>query len=278
MLVGTRSLHGASLLPRRRMIEVSQRYRDAGALAVTLARAHEAGIDGLLASPAPLLLEALKKLKRIVPLFAVVPALTETERAELEPGVEPLLRRRVNRAGTSASVRMALTRFTRPAALFGGNWATRLPVLIESELATLGKHPLAGVVLDVWITDLALAAGNARVFEIFTRFVRSRYRTQAGFETHNLGVLVKRLREWSLAPDFLVAPINPAGLGMKPTVAESLDALRGSGFHVVAKDLCAGGVSPFAEAVRYSRDHGAAGFAADLGELSEAGAELRAQA
>jgi hypothetical protein len=273
--MGTRSLNGMSLLPRKRVLDVTARYRDGGALAVTVARALDAGVDGLLGSPSPVLVDAMKKLKRKVPLYAVVPALSEEERLELEPGVEPLLNRR-NARGSSGG--MTLTRITRPAAFYGGDWASRLPVLIESELASLAGHSLRGVVLDVWITDFALAAGNARVFETFVKFVHSRYRTLAGFETHNLGTLVARLDEWKLSPDFLVAPVNPGGLGMKPNADEALAAVRRSGLHVVAKDLCAGGASTLPEAVRHARAHGAAGFAADLGEINEAGSELRALA
>ena len=173
-------------------------------------------------------------------------------------------------------MRTAVAHLARPAAFFRGDWASRLPVLIETELAGVGRHPLRGVVLDVWITDFALAVRNARVFQTFVRFVRSRYRTLAGFETHNLGTLIARLQEWQLAPDFLLAPVNPGGLGMKPTATEALEALRNSGLHLVAKDLCAGNVAPLAESVEFARAHGAAGFAADLGELNEAGSELRA--
>ncbi len=276
ILMGTRSLNGMSLLPRKRVLDVTARYREAGSLAVTIARALEAGVDGLLASPSPMLVDAMKKLKRKVPLFAVVPALSEVERLELEPGVEPLLHRRGQRNGSS--MRSALTRITRPAAFYGGDWASRLPVLVESELASLTGHSLRGVVLDAWITDFALAAGNARVFESFLRFVRRRFRTLAGFESHNLGTLIGRLDEWKLVPDFVVAPVNPGGLGMKPNPDEVLAAVRGSGLHIVAKDLCAGGASTLPDAVRYARAHGAAGFAADLGEINEAGSELRALA
>jgi hypothetical protein len=245
---------------------------------VTLARALDAGVDGVLAGVSPLVLGAIEQLKREVPLHAVVPALTEEERLELEPGVEPLLRRRVSRAGSSAGVRMALTRFARPAALYGGDWATRLPVLVESELAGVPRRHLHGVVLDAWIADFALAAGNVRVFETFIRFVRSTRRCAAGIETHNLGALVRALPSWKVAPDYVVTPVNAGGLGMKPSPAEALEALRAASVHVVAKDVCAGSGVKLVEAARLAREHGAAGIAADLSELAEAGAELRALA
>ncbi len=275
VLLGTRSLHGLTFATRDRILDVTSRYRGPEALAVTISRALDAGADGMLASPTPLLAAATEILRRPVPVHAVIPALTEQERLELEPGVEPLLRRRVPRAGTSAGVRMALARFTRPASIYGGDWAVRLPVLIESEIATVRARDVKGVVLDAWLADCALAAGNRRLFEMFVRLVRSRFRAMAGIETHNLGLMLDRFREWGVTPDYIVAPVNAGGLGMKPSRGESLAALRGATIPVLAKELCAGGAA-FEDGAAFAREHGARGIVADVCELEDAGFELKA--
>src|SRR5437762_2005709 len=157
VLLGTRSLHGLSLATRDRILDVNDRYREPEALAVTLSRALDAGADGVLASPTPLLADAAAILHRPVPLHAVIPTLTEQERLELEPGVEPALRRRLARGGSPKGVRTTFARFTRPASLYGGDWAIRLPVLIESELEGVRTRDVSGVVLDAWLADCALA-------------------------------------------------------------------------------------------------------------------------
>src|SRR5437867_7867923 len=107
VLLGTRSLHGLSLATRDRILGVVDRYRGPEAMAVTLSRALDAGAEGLLASPTALLTETRAMLRRPVPIHAVVPSLTEQERLELEPGVEPVLRRRLSRGRNGTGVRIA---------------------------------------------------------------------------------------------------------------------------------------------------------------------------
>jgi len=275
VLLGTRSLQGMTYATRDRLLDVTGRYREPESLAVTISRALDASADGVLASPSPLLATAIEKLKRPVPLYVVIPALTEQERLELVPGIEPLLKRA--KAGAQASgVRTALARVTHPAAIYGGDWATRLPVLVESELAALTAGDLRGIVLDAWLTDIALATENRKMFETFVRFVRSRFHVAAAFETHNLGLLLPRLKEWEVTPDFVLAPVNANGLGMKPSPEEALAELRTSSAPVIAKELCAGGPAVLGDAVRFARECGAAGVAPDLCEVGDAGLEFRA--
>ncbi len=275
VLLGTRSLNGVSLATRDRTLDVADRYREPKALAVTLSRALDAGAGGVLGSPTLLLAQATAILNKPIPLHAVIPSLTEQERLELEPGIEPVLRRHAARPGQQAGVRTAVARFTRPASLYGGDWSIRLPVLIESELEGVRMRDLRGVVLDAWLADCALAAGNRRLFETFVRLVRSRFHGAAGIETHNLGLMVERLAQWNVTPDYLVAPVNASGLGMKPSRDEALAALAASKVPVLAKELCANGAE-FEDGAAFARRHGAQGLVADLCELEDAGFELKA--
>jgi len=250
------------------------RYKGPEALAVTLSRALDAGADGVLASPTALLSEATHILRRSVPVHVVVPAVNEQDRLELEPGIEPVLQRRLGKGG----MRAAFARFTRPASLYGGDWSIRLPVLIETELARVrAARDVRGVVLDAWLADCALAVGNRRFFETFVKLVHTRVRAMAGIETHNLGLLLHSLAEWDLAPDYVVAPFNAKGLGMKPTADEVLVAMRATSVPVLAKELRAGGET-FEDGVAWARAHGASGVVADLCELEDAGYELKAVA
>jgi len=132
------------------------------------------------------------------------------------------------------------------------------------------------VVLDACLTDLVLAAGKRAFFDSYCRFVRRRFGAAAGLETHNLGLLLARLREWDLRPDLVVGPLNPCGLMMKPSVAEVLDELKRTDVPVVAKELRAGGVVSLVRGAEFARSHGAYGLAPDLAEVEDVGTELRA--
>lgn len=268
LLLSVRSLTGASLATRDRLLDVVARYREYETLAVTFSKALDAGVDGMLAAPIPVVCAALKELKRVIPIYVTVPTLSEHERYQLEPGIESVLAR-VPRDRRPA-LGLALSR----SAPFGrGDLLARLPVLIETELSRIPSRDVKGVVLDAWLTDLALAAGHRRFFESYARVVH-RFRAVAGLETHNLGVLLARLREWEARPDFVIGPLNPAGLMMKPSATETLDELARTAVPVIAEELRAGGVNGLADASRWAVDHGAHGLAPDLTEIDEMSADL----
>lgn len=276
VLLSTRSLSGVSLATRDRVLEASNRYREPESLAVTFSKALDAGADGILACPTPALERAIRKLRRDVPVYAVVPVLTEQERLELEPTIEILLERSIARHGLRARFQVGVARALTPAAWIGTDWAGWLPLVIESDLSGFSRRCLRGVVLDAWVTDLALAAGHRRMFDRYIRFVRSRFAVGAGFETHNLGLLLQRLEEWGLNPDLVIGPVNPEGVMMKPNANEVLEKIAASDTKVVAKDFCPGGIHSLEDSVRYARAHKVRGIAPDLCDLTDAGAELRA--
>ena len=275
LLLSARSLDGITLATRDRLIELGNRFREPASLGVTLSKAVEAGVDGVLVSATPALHAALEALQRDVPLYVTVPAVAAAERHDMDPGLEDTIERRT-RDDAGARFQAGLASGLTPSFMFRGDFVRRLPILVAAELAMLPKRMIRGVVLDAWFTDLALAAGNRRLFETFVRVVRRRHRVHAAFETHNLGVLLARLREWEVRPDFVLGPVNPSGLQMKPSVPELLTELGRTDVPVVARELCAGGVDPLDTAARYARSHGVRGLAPDLVEMDDVGAELRA--
>ena len=97
----------------------------------------------------------------------------------------------------------------------------------------------------------------------------------AAFETHNPGTLLRRLREWDVRPDFVVGPMNPCGLGMKPSEAETLAELAQTPVPFLATELRASGLCELDAGARYARGHGAHGLAPDLSEMDEVAVDLR---
>jgi hypothetical protein len=150
-----------------------------------------------------------------------------------------------------------------------------VPLLLELEVAALGAADLRAVVLAAPLTDLALAGRHRAFFEHYCGFVRGRFGA-AGFETHNLGHLLLRLREWGVRPDLVVGPVNPRGLMMKPDAETLLAELRTAQVPVLAKEVRAAGTVPLLEGARFALDHGAHGVVADLVDLEDLTAELRA--
>jgi hypothetical protein len=271
LMLSAVSLGQGARVPRDRMLEVAERFRGPESLAVTLSKALDAGAEGVLATPSVALDAALCELDRTVPMFALLPELPRTGRHDLEPGrMDPL-----DRAGHGdGGMRTAWTRFSRAWPLLHRDFGVLARVRIEAEAGRLSRRALAGVVVAAGVTDLALAAGHRRFFEKLVRFIHGRFRVRAAFETLNLGLLLARLREWEVRPDFVLGPVNPRGVMMKPSLAATLEELGRSQVPVVANQLRATGLNTLEEGARFALQHGALGLAPDLAEMDDAGAEL----
>ena len=278
LVLSARALAGVTRASRDRLLDMSARTHEPEALAVTLSKAIDAGAEAVLVAPSPQLRAALAELRRPVPLLAVLPAAEWHEALELDPGLEARIAIARPRAPIAARMRVRLAATLRFPGVMRGDWAALLPLLIELETARLSRGELAGVVLSAEVADLALAAGHARLFVRYAEFVRRRFRVPAGLETRNLGTMLDRLAEWKAEPDFVVGPMNPAGLGMKPSAREALAAVARSPIAVIACELRGGGRVPLAEGARFARAHGAYGLAPDLVELEDAPGELKALA
>jgi len=276
LLLGGESLLGVSRAPRDRMLAITARYNDAETLAVTLSKALGAGAEGVLVSPCEPLRAALAELKQSVPIYALLPNVPEYVRDSSDLGLVGAALKRVRRAGPLALASLGMTGLGHALAVLRSDFTGMVPLLMELEAAALEARDLRAVVLAAPLTDLALAGRHRAFFEHYGSFVRGRFGAAAGFETHNLGHLLTRLREWGITPDLVVGPVNPRGLLMKPSPDELLAALRSAKVPVLAKEVRAAGTVPLIEGARYALDHGAHGVVADLVDLEDLNVELRA--
>jgi len=275
LLLGAESLLGFTRAPRDRLLQVTARFREPESLAVTFSKAIQLGADGVLASPSRVLGEALSELRHSVPLFALLPNVPEYVRDSSEHGLAGTAMKRVARAGLGARARLAWTGLTRAGGVLRSDFAALVPLLLELESTSFRSSELRGVVLAAAITDLALAGKHKSFFENTVRFVRRRFRASAAFQTHNLGHLLAALAEWGVKPDFVVGPINPRGLMMKPTPAAVEAELRRTEIPVLAKELRAGGAVSLVEGARYALEHGAKGLVPDLVDVEDLNAEFK---
>jgi hypothetical protein len=275
LLLGAESLLGFTRAPRERLLQVIARFREPESLAVTFSKAIQLGADGVLASPSRVLGDALAELRHGVPVYALLPNVPEYVRDSSEHGLAGTAMKRVARAGMGARARLAWTGLTQAGGVLRGDFAALVPLLLELESARFRRGELRGVVLAAPITDLALAGRNRAFFERTVRFVRRRFRALAAFQTHNLGHLLAALAEWQVQPDFVVGPVNPRGLMMKPTPAAVEAELARTSIPVLAKELRAGGAVSLVEGASYAIAHGAKGVVPDLVDIDDLAAEFK---
>ena len=268
LLLGATSLELPARTTRDRTLEVAGRFREPESLAVTMVKALDAGAEGVYTVPSPRMRAALRELRRPVPVLVRLPLTPAADDLHYEhallagpPGGE-------NGGGGIGAGLSAL-------GSIGGDLAARIVARCDGEAPSLGARSWAGVAFASPLTDLALAAGHARAFERLTRYGRSRFGL-AGFETQNLAALLARLRAWGIAPDFVIAAVNPRGVGMHPGFEAVLAALRDPVVPVLASELRGGGIVELAEGAAFALEHGAHGLVPELVDLEDVSSELGA--
>lgn len=267
VLLSTETLLGITRHPRERTLALSTRFEDPSALAALFARALEAGASGVLVPPTPATRTALSAAGRAVPTWALLPNVPAYVRDSSEAGLVGAAIKRVRGADPGTLVRLGVTGMQHALGVVAGDFAGMVPLLLELEAAALGARALDTVVIAAPITDLALAGRHRRFFAHLTTFMRNRFGGRAAFETHNLGHLLGRLREWDIRPDAVIGPVNPTGFMMKPTPSKTLEELSIAEFPVLAKEVTAGGTVALEEGARWALEHGASGVVADLADV-----------
>ncbi|MFN8589714.1 MAG: hypothetical protein U0704_18145 [Candidatus Eisenbacteria bacterium] len=270
LLLGATCLDLPPRTTRDRALEVAGRFRESESLAVTLVKALDAGADAVYAVPSPTMRHALAELRRPVPVLARLPFVPAAEDLHYEHAFA-----RDGDADGAGALGAGLGGLALVPAMMTGELSAAVAARCESGARWLAPRDRRGLAVAAGATDLALAADNAKFFERMLAWGRARFDGLAGFETGHLGLLVRRLHEWGVEPDFVLAAVNPRGWGMKPDTPGALAALRRDGIPVLATELRAGGVVPLAEGAEFAREHGAHGLVAELVDLDDVAAELR---
>lgn len=268
MLLSLETLLGVTRHPRATARDVQERFSDPAALAQQLARGLDAGADGVLVAPSELTRTALSAVGRPVPVWALLPNVPAYVRDSSEAGLVGAAVKRVKGASPGTLVRLGFTGMQHALGVVGGDFASMVPLLLELESAALGVAKLEGVLVAAPITDLALAGRNRRFFAHLTAFMRARFGAKAGFETHNVGHLLRCLREWGVQPDVVIGPMNRSGFMMKPTPSRALEEIAIADVPVLAKELTAGGTADLAESAAWAFERGASGLVVDLADVS----------
>ena len=272
LLLGVSSLGQPVRTTRDRQLEVASRFKEPESLAVALVKAVGVGADALVVPPTNDVRQALAELNKDLPLLVRTPhtPVTDDLRWEpalaLDPGDES---GSLTRAGAAAMNLLPLG--------LAADLASRVLPRIERECATFSPKSQRGVVVPAAVTDLALASNQARFFERVIKAVHGK-NGLVGFETRNLGHLLLRIGPWGVAPDFVMGPVNPRGVGMMPDPERVLAEIKANPVKVIACELRAGGMVTLEEGVRYARQKGAWGVCAELVDLDDVPKELKALA
>lgn len=273
LLLGTTSLELPAHATRDRALEVVARFREPESLAVTLIKSLDAGAEGVYGAPTPTLRAALRELRRPVPMIVRLPLTPPDDDLDDDHPLDVAPDSGVG--GALHAARAGFAGLAMLPAAMAGDLSARVFARCEREAPLLGAKLVRGVSFASSVTDLALAAGNARAIERLLRWGRARFGGLAGFETRNLGTLLARLHDWGIEPDFAVGAVNPRGFMMRPDPANVLAGLQRPGIPVLAIELRAGGTIALAEGARFALSRGAWGLCPELIELDDVAGEIR---
>jgi len=269
LLLAVSSLDQPVRATRDRQLEVASRFKEPESLAVALVKAVGVGAQALVVPPTNDVREALAELHKDLPLIVRTPHTPVA--ADLRRAPAPALDS--GDESSSWSPARAVARNLLPMGM-AADLASRVMPRIERECSTFSAKSLRGVMVPAAVTDLALAANQSRFFE---RVIKAARRFGlVGFETRNLGHLLLRLGPWGVAPDFVMGPVNPRGVGMMPDAEHVLNEIRTTTVKVIGCELRAGGMVTLEEGARFARQRGVWGVCAELVDLDDVPKELKA--
>jgi hypothetical protein len=266
-----------SLMPWRpppRVIDLDasgpSRALDPETAAARAAAALAAEPGAVLVRSSPRARAVLAALPPHVPVVAVVPDMAQLLRDASERGAVRAARERLAGGGLGAWWRVGVAGLRHLRYLSAQDFTGIVPVLVELERTGVGAASLQAVALAAPLTDLLLAAAHVDCLTHFLHFVRDTVGTPAGFETQNLGHLLRRLAACGTVPDFVIGPLNPRGHRMKPSGRIVREAVRAASIPVLASEVSAGRTVSAGRGAAHARAHGAAAVVLTLDELADA--------
>jgi len=230
------------------------------------------GAEALIVPPTNDVRLALAELNKDLPLIVRTPHTPVADDLRWEPAlaleaIDEASAWSPSRAGAAAMSLLPLS--------LAADLASRVLPRLERECAVFNAKSWRGIMVPAAVTDLALAANQARFFERVIKYGRAKFGL-VGFETRNLGHLLLRLGPWGVAPDFVMGPVNPRGVGMLPDPERVLAEIKTSTVKIIASELRAGGMVTLEEGVTYARQKGVWGVCAELVDLDDVPKELKA--
>jgi hypothetical protein len=263
LLVGDNPFHGISHLSQGKAIERGKNLLDPDHASKLVGTALDNGADGFMFSVSDTTLSILRRTSRgrkrnSVRLYAIVPYVFEFVRLAVTEGGIPGLAKKVGREMIfSANLGSIFQGFkgvvmTDPPSLMKA-YLLYEESRIRSAAGTSGT--LSAIFLHEVLTDMAVGLDMEWVFKTHIGLMKSRG-IQPGIHTHNLPMLLSKLRAWGIDSSglALTTQFNSLGFGMCPSkeACESvLDKIPDS--EVIAYGIMASGYLRLPQAVEYVR-------------------------
>lgn len=256
VVLGHNQFFGVDHLSSQRGAERAAYFADVRNVLTVIRLAHRAGATGLMLSTHPR-------------AIAVCDALRNDEELRTNLQIVPLLpyaQKYVTRANEKGMVR-AVTGTLTDASMrdrlglgidFARTVLRRDPIdmvraLIRLELRMFRRLHVPVVFLHDAISDLLLALGAPKVFDVYRRTLYKRFGSTAGVATKNLPLLLERFSTWGLETPVVLTHVNKVGFHVNPSLREHEQCLRNESLQIMAMGTLASGYLNPIEAADYIR-------------------------
>ena len=126
-----------------------------------------------------------------------------------------------------------------------------MQLLVDAEMKRFAGVPTPVIFVQNVVTDLLLGLGLGDMLAAFDRYIREKYRAEAGFITMNLPLLVDTLERVGVKHPIVCANINKIGFRMCGGVDAYRDVLRSGRCRPIAMSILASGAIPPREAIEW---------------------------
>jgi hypothetical protein len=167
-----------------------------------------------------------KERRRSWDIWALVPHVAGYVREATDYGLVGAGWRRLRRLHPLSWGRLGVQGIRNLGGVLRRDFPTLLTLLLEMEMANFRRVRPPVVILHPQITDLLLAMDHAAALEHAVLRIRRGFGAEPGLATNNLGTLLPRLQAWGWDVPYLLTPMHPCGLGMRPSREACEQSLR----------------------------------------------------
>ncbi len=148
-------------------------------------------------------------------VYIIAPDVTSYVRDVTKYGLLGMAWKKVRSIGFRNLLRLSFPVLTKARSIMKKDFKVLLPLLVWLDYVQLRSlHPKI-IFLHYQMTDLALANDNKALLQSVLALTRKEKELKLGLMTKNLSLLERKLAEWDLSVQYVLAPFNQKGHGMR---------------------------------------------------------------
>lgn len=148
-------------------------------------------------------------------VYAIAPDVTSYVRDLTKYGMVGMAWKKIRSIGFVNLLRLFLPVLKKARSIMKKDFKVLLPLLVRLDYVQLRSLRPKIIFLHYQMTDLALANDNKALLAAVLALTRKEKNLKLGLMTKNLSLLERKMTEWDLSVQYILAPFNHKGHGMR---------------------------------------------------------------